>query len=287
MAHNTIAIIADCDDTLAPDTSVQLLRSCGVDPERFFKEYATSLVAQGWDPSLAYLHELIRLAQDGTIPGLTRERLSAIGRELEFYPGMPDCLGRLKHEIEEDERYREFGIKLDCYVISGGIEEVLEASALRPLVRGLWGCSFAYDENGIIRFPRRVISFTDKTRYVFNIQKGKVADEFKGRPYAVNEPMDASERPVPFEHMIYIGDGPSDIPCMSLVQSNHGYVIGVLCDDNPFRTWALGYGRRANLTVPREFADDGFGYKFIKQAATGIADQICRDLTAPRAAPGY
>jgi hypothetical protein len=286
MAHNTIAIVADCDDTLAPDTTLQLLNALGVDAERFFRDTVAPLVASGWDPPLAYLREMIRLAQSGAAE-LTKEKIGRVARDLEFYPGVPDFMTRLKGEIEEHPRYRDFGIRVDCYVISGGIEELIGASALREALHGFWGCSFDYDDVGRICFPRKVISFTDKTRYLFNIQKGKVADEFRGRPYAVNEPMDHSERPVPFSNMFYLGDGPSDIPCMSLIQANRGYVVGILNDENPARTWALGYGRRANVTVPPDFTDGSIGYKQIRQAVAKRADIICDELAGGGIVPSY
>jgi hypothetical protein len=285
MAHNTIAVISDCDDTLAPDTTVQLLRFLGIDPKRFFSEDVAQLVADGWDPPLAYLTELVRQGRTAT-PRLSRSIIEEVGRGLTFFPGIPECLQDLKKEIEGNSRYRDFGIRAEFYVISGGIEEMIAASPLGPALHGLWGCSFAYDAEGNPLMPKRVLSFTDKTRYIFNIQKGKVAEEFRSRPYVVNEPMDEIERPVPFKNMIYIGDGPSDIPCMSLLQKE-GYVIGILSDDNPHKTWALAYGRRAHITVPPDFRPDQHGFKHLRQAIIEKAEAICQGLSASGPVPSH
>jgi len=286
MAHNTIAVIADCDDTLAPDTTVQLLRELGIDPTDFFRGDVADLIANGWDPPLAYLAELARRGR-ALDPPLTLERIQAIGSQLTFYEGIPQSFEQIKQEIESDQKYRGFGIRVEFYVISGGIEELISASPLKDVLHGLWGCSFAYHADGQIVAPKRVISFTDKTRYVFNIQKGRVAEEFRNRPYVVNEPMDEHERPVPFRNMIYIGDGPSDIPCMSLVTAGGGFVIGILSDDNPYKTWALAYGRRANLTVPPEFNNGQHGYIQLRQAIVQRADDICRLLSTSGPVPGH
>src|SRR6266545_463809 len=157
MAHNTIAIVADCDDTLAPDTTAQLLTACGVDAASFFTDRSARLVREGWDPALAYLHELMLAIRTGEID-LTPERLVDIGRNLHFYPGVPDCFTQLNREIEDHPDYRAYGIRVEFYVISAGIEEMILASPLGKAVHAMWGCSLHWDESGHFVFPKRVIS---------------------------------------------------------------------------------------------------------------------------------
>ena len=153
MAQNTIAIVADCDDTLGPDTTAQLLSSFGVDPEEFFHE-ASALVREGWDPILAYLYRMIRLAQDdGPLSGLTREKIAELGQSLGFYPGVPSLFAKLKQEIESEPSYRDAGIRVECYVVSSGLEQLLAASPLAGELHALWGCSFDFDARGRISFP--------------------------------------------------------------------------------------------------------------------------------------
>jgi len=99
MAHNTIAVVSDCDDTLAPDTTLQLLEACGIDGPRFFAETVAPLVEDGWDPALAYLQKIAEFAQSGMLPGLNRQRIEEIGQVLKFYPGVPQCFGLLKDGV--------------------------------------------------------------------------------------------------------------------------------------------------------------------------------------------
>lgn len=275
MAQTLIAIIADCDDTLAPDTTGQLLELCGVDKQDFFRNQSASLVKEGWDPSLAYMRRMVEFAADGgPLSNLTRDQLRSLAAKLNFYPGVPDCFAHIKSAIESDPAFRAAGVRVESYVISGGIAELLRASSLQSKTHYIWGCDFAYDSRGVIDFPRNVISFTDKTRFLYMINKGKVGPTFEGQSYAVNEPMKDDERPVPFENMVYIGDGPSDIPCMSLIQSQNGFVIGVASEDNPAKTWALAYGRRANQTVEADFRKEGSAYKALYQAVWQRAQAI-------------
>lgn len=275
MVQTSIAIVADCDDTLAPDTTGQLLRLCGVDSGEFFQNKSAPLVREGWDPSLAYMHEMIKLAQPGgPLAGLTRQKLEDIAGQLEFYPGVPACFQTIKQEVESAPDFRAVGVRVESYVVSGGIAELLRASALRESVYRIWGCDFSYDSNGVIAYPKNVISFTDKTRFLFRINKGLTAPGSDNQPYSVNQVMTAEERPVPFENMIYLGDGPSDIPCMSLLLAKDGFVIGIESPDNPDKTWALSHGRRVNQTVAPDFTDEGSAFKALRQAVWHKAQEI-------------
>ena len=287
MAQTTIAIVADCDDTLAPDTTVQLLEMCGLGRD-FFSTYANPLVKQGWDPPLAYMHGMIELTkQEGPLSSLTQTRIKEMAGQLTFYPGVPECFKEIKQETESYPLFHAAGIRVETYVISGGIAELLRASVLAGAAHHIWGCDFKYDERGVIAFPKNVISFTDKTRFLYMIQKGKTGPAFEGLPYVVNDPMTEDERPVPFSNMVYLGDGPSDIPCMSLLQSHGGYVIGVMSEARPAKTWALGFGRRTNLTVPPDFSKDSLAYQLLREFVWQKAQQIAERVNSTGPVPQH
>ena len=288
MAQTTIAIIADCDDTLAPDTTGQLLQLCGVDSRDFFENKSNPMVKEGWDPSLAYMHSMAMLAAEGRpLASLTRERITELGQRLEFFPGVPDCFTAVKSEIEDNVAYRAAGIRVESYVVSGGLGELLRASVLDSVMHYIWACDFAYDERGVIAYPKNVVSFTEKTKFLFMINKGTIGPQFEGQAYAVNAPMKDEERTVPFENMVYLGDGPSDIPCMSLLQSAGGYVIGVEGKESLERAYALAYGRRANQTVEPDFTVGERSYKILLQAVSSIADRIAQRTANIRPTPKF
>lgn len=288
MAHNTIAVVADCDGTLAPDTTDQLLQYFGVDPAEFWPSEVQPLVKAGWDEHLAYMQKLIELsAQGGPLQGLTRNKLIEIATSLEFYSGIPDGMITLRNEIEGTAEFRDVGIRVEFYVISAGIGDMLRASALGDFAHRIWACDFAYDGKGNLSHLKNVISFTDKTRFLYMVNKGKVGEEYLNQQYVVNEPMDPDERPVPFQNMIYIGDGPTDIPCMSLVNSSDGYVLGILGKEKPNKAWALGYGRRVNATVPPEFAEGEHGYLQLRESIVNRAKEIRRKLSASGPVPSH
>ena len=183
MAQTTIAIVADCDDTLAPDTTGQLLTLCGIDPEDFFRNGCDPLIKEGWDPTLAYMRKMVELAEgEGPLSELSRQKLQDLAGQLNFFPGVPECFERVKQETEQDPSFRAAGIRVESYVISGGIGELLRASPLKDTTHHIWGCDFAYDSRGVIAFPKSVISFTDKTRFLYMINKGIVGPSFEGQP---------------------------------------------------------------------------------------------------------
>ena len=132
-----------------------------------------------------------------------------------------------------------------------------------------------------------MISFTDKTRFLFRINKGLTAPAYDNQSYSVNQAMTLAERPVPFENMIYLGDGPSDIPCMSLLTANNGFVIGVASPDNPDKTWALSHGRRANQTVDPDFTRDGSAFRALRQAVWNLAQDIASQNSGRRPVPHH
>ena len=288
MAHNTIAIIADCDGTLAPDTTDQLLTHFNVKPEEFWPNQVQPLVRAGWDEHLAYMQKLIELSRDGgPLEGLPADKLTEIAAELEFYPGVPDGLIALREEIQGIPEFRDLGLRVEFYVISAGIGDMLRASALAKVAHRIWACDFAYDGDGTLSHLKNVISFTDKTRFLYMVNKGKVGEEHLNRQYVVNEPMNFEERPVPFENTVYIGDGPTDIPCMSLITTNDGYVLGILGKDKPNKAWALGYGRRVNATVPADFAVGGYGYEHLKEVVHNRARIIRQRVSSVGPVPSH
>jgi hypothetical protein len=264
-----IAIVCDCDDTLAPDTTAQLLEACGINSEDFYRNEVGPLVRQGYDPAVAYLTKILEKK-----PDLTQTRIQEIGAGLSLYPGVPKIFRDLTAEVKEE--FGKDGIMLQKYIISGGIKDLI-AAKLGGAVDKIWGCNFAYGPGGQIAHIKNVVSFTEKTRFLFNIQKGLVLEEHDCQPYAVNVYKDPQDRAVPFDNMIYIGDGPSDIPCMSLITTFGkltGRTVGILSDQNPSKTWTLSHGRRASITLPADFRKSQHAYRHIREAVMNIGKRI-------------
>ena len=288
MAQDVIAIICDCDGTLCPDTSDRLVRELGLDSEDFWKRQVAALVEDGWDPPLAYLNQLLVACRKLDAGGLTIERLGHVGAGVDFYPGALDFVSRLRSMLTVNPDYVEANVTVEWFIVSSGIEAVLRATPLADAASEIFGCAFQYSENGEAVAVKRAVTFTEKTKFVYAINKGISGTELRRNPYRVNDSMAPADRRIPFENMVYVGDGPSDIPCFSMIKYLGGKAVGVTPpDDSDFRRpYELAEGQR--LTVgpyTADFRDNSDLYRMMARLVTGIADTILekRDHSLRRA----
>ena len=286
---NRIAVIFDCDGTLAEDTTAWLLKKLGANPDEVYAR-AGEMISHAWDPPLAYLNLILEESREnGKLSQFTLSKLAELAEESgeTFYPGTANLFDRLRLAVHAEKKYRDIGIQVNCYIITGGIEEFIRLTNVGKTADEVWGSSFEYDEKGKPLSIKNSISFTEKTRYIFCINKG-FAGEARKQPYIVNVDQPAREtRDVPFCNMIYVGDGPSDIPAMSVVTQYHGSVIGIL-GEKPRRTWEISYGRRANFTIHPDYREGSLDYRNLENVVLEIADGIRKkwEFHIPRA-PKY
>ncbi|MDA0998899.1 MAG: haloacid dehalogenase-like hydrolase [bacterium] len=225
--HSTIAVVFDFDDTLMPDSTTRLLQEHGIDIEKFWKKDVKNLVSSGFDPPLAYLNLLLENIGSGKPLGnLTSKDLKKFGAKLDrhFYPGIPEVFVDLKKMVRQFKN-----ISIEFYVISGGLQDIIEGSRIiKKHFSGVYACRLAGEKNGgAIKSIMRCGTFTEKTRFLFEINKGLDPATTQKNPHLVNSLIPENERPIPFQNMIYIGDGYTDIPCFSLIQKNGGTAFGV------------------------------------------------------------
>ena len=234
-----IAVVFDFDDTLAPDTTSGFLEHLGEPPDKFWQARVDPLLEEGWDPIPAYLYRLIELSRE--LPPnrrITRERLAAFGRQVRLHEGVTRIFGKLESTV----RNVHPDLRLEFYIISSGIREIILNTRISASFSGIWACDYHYDpESGEILFPKNIISFTDKTRYLFQISKGFVGPDYANRPFEVNRRVAEEALRIPFKQMIYVGDGYTDIPCFSLIRKQGGIAIGVFDSSRPEK-WRQAWG---------------------------------------------
>ncbi len=247
MTEAVIGVIFDFDETLGPDTISYVLSEQGVDPSIFWKEI-NGMVDRGWDPPLAYMHVMQHMAEKGEID-LSVKKLSQLGKKLKLFPGLPNAFSELKDFLKNHEMLKKSRVGLEFYIISGGLEELLRATKIGPQVDGIFGCNFAYEKGSVQPVGiKSAISFTEKTRFIHGIRKGIDVHTLRSDPYRINDSIEREAQRIPFSQMVYIGDGPSDIPCLSAVTGNGGAGIGVSA---PFGSFKKGYelARGKRITV--------------------------------------
>lgn len=236
---NIIAVIWDFDKTLV-DGYMQdpIFQEYKVDSSEFWKEVndLPNKYLEEQDIKVnkdtIYLNHFINKTKDGTFRGLNNEKLKAFGEKLKFYPGIPEIFENTKQLVEKDDIYKEYNIKVEHYIISTGMVEVIKGSCVMQYVDGVWGCELidSVNNEGIKEISELgyTLDNTSKTRALFEINKGVN----KNQGLDVNSKMKQEFRRVPFENMIYIADGPSDIPAFSVINKNGGATFAIYPKQN-------------------------------------------------------
>jgi len=270
---STIALVFDFDDTLAHDSTSAFLESMGVDSRWFWAELVQPLDRGGWDPIPAYLYALIRLKDHNPAWRITREQLRNFAGNLKFHAGVTRIFPFLKNHLKE----KAAGLEIEFYIISSGIGEIIRNTRISKYFTDIWASEFHYDTDDSILFPRNVISFTDKTRYLFQISKGITGEEARADHYAVNRRISGSGYRIRMENMVFVGDGLTDIPCFSLIRRYHGITIGVY-DKNKRERWSRAWDfleeGRVTTLLSADYSIDSDLTRTLMMAIDRIASRI-------------
>lgn len=273
-----LAVIFDFDDTLVPDSTTALLAEHSVDTKAFWGTHVKSLVEEGYDPAMAWLKLLLDQVGAGKPLGqLTKKDLGSFGAGLDsrFYSGIPGVFGDLRDIVGAFEDQ-----DLEFFIVSGGLEDIMLGSKIvGENFKAVYGCRLAEDPStGELRHVRRAVTFTEKTRYLFEINKGIGSKASARNPYLVNKKVGTGGRRVPFSNMIYIGDGLTDIPCFSLVQKEGGVAFGVFepgNEDSAKRAFVelLRPSRVVSMHAPKYGKEDELG-SLLRIAVTSMCQRI-------------
>lgn len=231
---NIIAVIWDFDKTLI-DGYMQkpIFAEYGVDEDAFWAEVG-ALPEQIYreqgvrvNPDVMYLNCFLReVGQGGKFAGLNNKKLRSFGAQQHFYPGAVDFFDHLAHLADEHPEWEEYNIRVENYIVSTGFAEVIRGSALAPHTKAIWGCELieSASEPPVLAEIGYSIDHTTKTRAIFEINKGILTPD---AAINVNTKVPEDKRRVHIENMIYIADGPSDVPAFSVVRSGGGHTLAV------------------------------------------------------------
>ena len=214
-----VALLYDFDKTLCTQDmqNYAFIPSLGMAPGDFWAEANDFGREQKMDGILAYMYTMIRKCRELEVP-LTRESLVRCGRSISFFPGVLDWFSRI------DRFGALLGVQVEHYVISSGLREIIDGSAIAGCFKEIYASQFYYDETGTPVWPKLAVNFTAKTQFVYRINKG-VLDVSDDKDLNASMPDDSKR--VPFTNMIYLGDGLSDVPCMKMMRAYGGQAIAV------------------------------------------------------------
>ena len=214
-----VALIYDFDGTLSPGNMQEFgfIQAIGKKPQEFWQESDDIAADQDASNILSYMKLMFDEARKANIK-LRREDFKKFGASVELFNGVREWFGLI------NEYGKSKGVKIEHYIYSSGLAEMIEGTEIAKEFKRIFACSFLYNKEGEAEWPGVAVDYTAKTQFLFKINKGilSVRDNKK-----VNESKAEDIKRIPFPHMIYFGDGETDIPCMKIVKMFGGNSIGV------------------------------------------------------------
>ena len=242
-----IAFLYDFDKTLCTTDmeDYAFIPSLGYTPAEFWGRAN----AFGWenrmDGLLAYMYTMIQECAAQNIK-LDRAFLNHCGESIQLVPGVREWFARINAFGES------LGVQVEHYVISSGLREIIEGSGIAQEFREIYACEFYYNENGDACWPKLDVNFTNKTQFVYRINKG-ILDV--SRDKELNDSMPDDSKRVPFTNMIYMGDGLSDVPCMKMMRAYGGQAIAVYQASNRQGVEKLLADGRVDFIFPADYRE--------------------------------
>ena len=268
--QNIIGLVYDFDKTLSPNSMQEdtVLPHLGLEPAKFWAETDRMVAEHSYEAELAWMRLLLEVDD---FRKLSNQDLQHMGLSLKYYPGVPEVFQQLEAVLDRPV-YREYGVTIEHYIITSGLREIVEGSNLRPYVKSIFGSEIAEDASGKLSFPKRAISHTQKTQYLFRINKG-----YLDLQTDVNDHVPHEDHRIPFPNMVYVGDGPTDVPCFAVMSQQEGHTLAVYdpADANSFaKCMQLRKAKRVEEIAEANYQKGTHLWRLLEYVITEIADGI-------------
>lgn len=214
-----IAIAYDFDGTLAPGNMQEhsFIPKLGINKTEFWKTSNAQAREQDMDDILAYMQLMLQKAEEKHIP-VTRKAFLDHGKDIRFFDGVESFFNRINNYAAEKDAL------IDHHIISSGIRDIIKGTSIAKNFKNIFASGFVFDANDIAVWPALAINYTNKTQYLFRINKG-IDNSFDNS--LINKFVEHDKRPIPFSRMIYLGDGATDVPAMKMIKQEGGTAIAV------------------------------------------------------------
>lgn len=260
-----VALVYDFDGTLAPGNMQEFgfVQAIGKDPNEFWNRTYEMAVGNDASTILCYMYLMLQEAKANGI-SLKRDNFRKFGSMIKLYQGVEEWFSLI------NQYGKSIGLNIQHYINSSGLKEMVEGTSIAKEFENIYACSFLYDTEGNAYWPAVAVDYTTKTQFLFKINKGikEVSDNKKINEYVAKE-----DRPIPFERMIYFGDGETDVPSMSVVKSQGGHAIAVYGDPKKKATATkLINANRVDFMCMADYSE-----------GSEVYDTVCRILNKIRA----
>lgn len=276
-----MAICYDFDGTLAPGNMQEydFIPALKMTSGEFWSKVNALSEEQEADGILAYMQQMLEKANAMHI-SVHKEDFFNYGRNIVFYDGVLEWFKRITAYGKEQ------GVFIEHYIISSGIREMILGTPIAKEFKKIYASSFMYDHNGVAHWPALAINYTTKTQYLFRINKGSLDTHDDS---VINRYIPQEDRPIPFEQIVFVGDGDTDVPCMRLVRDQGGHSIAVYrkgVKDSKTRVQKLVEEGRATAALPADYKEFSPMDLLLKHIIKKIAaDNALKQLVAEYAIP--
>lgn len=265
-----VALIYDFDGTLSPGNMQEFgfIQAIGKKPGEFWQESDEIAIGQDASNILSYMKLMFDEAREAGIK-LRRSDFKKFGKSIELFDGVKDWF-RLVNAYG-----RSKGVKVEHYINSSGLAEMIEGTPIAKEFKRIFACSFLYNKAGEAEWPGVAVDYTAKTQFLFKINKGILSIRDNK---LVNESQAEENKRIPFPHMIYFGDGETDVPCMKIVKMFGGHSIAVYNQKNIHKkdvAKTLFKQGRVNFITPAVYTKDSRTYRIV----CAIIDKIKADYS--------
>lgn len=252
-----IALMYDFDKTLCAKDMQEysFIPSLGMDASEFWGEANKIATKNHMDNILAYMYLMIKLAKKKDIP-ITKEAFNELGKDVVLIKGVKSWFKRI------NDYARSVGAVVEHYIISSGLSEIIEGTPIAKNFKRIYACEFHYNERGNADWAQQAINFTTKTQFIFRISKG-VLDTIDD--YKLNSYVSENERRIPYRNMVYIGDGITDVPCMTVVKDRGGHSIAIYQNNGKDNAYKLIRENRVDFIADADYSKDSELEKIVKQ----------------------
>lgn len=268
-----IALLYDFDKTLCAKDMQEysFIPNIGMEATDFWAEANKISVKNNMDRILAYMYLMMKMAKKNDLP-ITKESFQALGKDVILYKGVKSWFKRINNYG------KSLGVEIEHYILSSGLKEIIEGTSIASEFKKIYACEFHYNERGNADWPQQAVNFTTKTQFLFRISKGvlDVLDDVK-----LNTKINDEERRIPYQNMIYFGDGLTDVPCMKLVKQYGGHSIAVYNKKEKHKVEPLLRDERVNFICESNYTEDSQLETLVKQIIKKVAaDNELLDISA-------
>lgn len=283
MESTPLVFVYDFDGTLAPGEMQEhsFIPDLGMESAEFWKQSNTLARDSHGDRILLYMYLMIKKAIENNL-SRRRDSFREHGSRIKFFPGVKNWF----HLVNEEGAKR--GLRVEHFIISSGLLEMIEGTSIYPEFKRVFASTYLYDVDNIAVAPALAINYTTKTQFLFRINKNALDLE---DDTTINAFIPKEDRAVPFENMVYIGDGSTDIPCFRLVREQGGHSIAVFDPQKPgldARAEKLLDEQRVDFVSPADYRKEHPLYNFVLAIMNHVAARAAllqREKTSHRKAP--